>query len=198
MDQPTQFEQLMERVIGGDQDAATELFELYREPILRAARARMRNSRLRREIDSNDILNTVMKSFFARVKDVEGDWKLDTPENLLKLLRTMAKNKVIKRTRSQDAKKRGGKMTEISPEFIDGIVRENLTPDEIVAIKELAQLVWDRMSPELRNLYQLRIEDKLPWDKIGRRIGCSAEACRKQTTRGFEEIAKQFKDNDIP
>jgi len=193
MDQPTRFEQLLERVMDGDEVAATEFYETYKGPILRTARGRMKNIQLRREIDSNDILNTVMKSFFARIGKFK--WKLDTEDDLLKLLRTMTRNKIFDRIRKKETWKGGGKLTELSAEVIDGLSRGVSTPAEFAAIKELAEMVWECMPPDLRELYRMRFVEKMPWDQIGLQLGSGADACRKQTQRGFEEIAQQFAEH---
>lgn len=86
---------------------------------------------------------------------------------MLKLLRTMTKSKIFDHIRKKDIWKGGGKFTELSAEIIDGLSREVLTPAEFAAIKELAEMVWECMPPDFWELYQMRILEKMPWDKIG-------------------------------
>lgn len=68
---------------------------------------------------------------------------------MLKLLRTMTKNKIFDHIRKKNIWKGGGKFTELSAEVIDGLSREVLTPAEFAAIKELAEKVWECMPPRL-------------------------------------------------
>ena len=81
------------RVRAGDEQAATELVRSYEPAIRRAARVRMTDVRLRRVLDSMDICQSVMASFFVRA--ASGLYDLETPEQLLRLLATMARNTII-------------------------------------------------------------------------------------------------------
>ena len=90
----TPFDDLVARLRCGDPDAAAELVRRY-EPAIRAAvRGRMADTRLRRLFDSMDVCQTVLASFFARV--ALGQYKLNSADDLVKLLVAMARNKLAK------------------------------------------------------------------------------------------------------
>ena len=62
------------------------------------------NPRLRRACDSLDLCQAVLGSFFVRV--AAGQYEVDAPEQLLKLLATMLRNKVSKLARHEQAERR--------------------------------------------------------------------------------------------
>src|SRR3954447_3229156 len=86
------FEVLIRRVRDGDQQAAAELVRRYEPAIRRAARVRLLDTRLNRLLDSMDVCQSVMASFFVRT--ALGQYQLETPDQLLKLLATMTRNKL--------------------------------------------------------------------------------------------------------
>src|SRR5207247_5024880 len=86
------FQNLIGRVRAGDQDAATELVRSYEPAIRRAVRFRLKDTRLRQHLDSMDICQSVLASFFVRA--ALGQFELEESEQLLKLLTTMVRNKV--------------------------------------------------------------------------------------------------------
>src|SRR5271166_2466222 len=86
------FQALLGRVRAGDAQAASELVRRYEPAIRRAARVRLVDTRLNRLLDSMDICQSVLASFFVRT--ALGQYELETPEQLLKLLAVMARNKL--------------------------------------------------------------------------------------------------------
>src|SRR5882672_7929756 len=98
------FADLMKRVRAGDQDAATALVKRYEPAIRRAMRFRLSGTKLGTVVDSVDICQSVMASFFVRA--ASGQYELDTPEQLQKLLASMAKNKLNFQYRKQYAQRR--------------------------------------------------------------------------------------------
>ena len=67
--------------------AAAELVRHYEPAIRRAVRVRLVDTRLNRLLDSMDICQSVMASFFVRA--ALGQYELNTPDQLLRLLATM-------------------------------------------------------------------------------------------------------------
>src|SRR5437764_4205204 len=100
MTEPGSFPDLIRRVRGGDEAAAAELVKRYEPAIRRAVRVRL-DPRLRRVCDSMDLCQAVLGSFFVRA--ALGQYELETPEQLLKLLATMARKKLSKAGRFQRA-----------------------------------------------------------------------------------------------
>src|SRR5262245_9595443 len=88
------FAEFLRRVRAGDERAAVELVRRY-EPALRLEiRVRLRDPKLRRLLEPEDLCQSVLKSFFVRA--ASGQYDLEGPAELLALLRAMARNKVSK------------------------------------------------------------------------------------------------------
>src|SRR5689334_8009854 len=62
----TPFRKLIRRVRAGDQDAATELVRQYEPAIRRVVRVRLTDTRLRAALDSMDVCQSVLATFFVR------------------------------------------------------------------------------------------------------------------------------------
>ena len=75
------FQDLIRRVRAGDEVAAAELVRRYERHIRRVVRVRLVDPRLKRLVDSMDICQSVLASFFVRA--ALGQYSLKTPEELL-------------------------------------------------------------------------------------------------------------------
>src|SRR5262245_18744068 len=103
MCEPVPFEDLIRRVRAGDQAAAADLVSCY-EPAMRwAVRFRLADARLGNVLDSMDICQSVLGSFFVRA--ASGQYEIDQPDQLLTLLVTMARNKLVAQGRKQFAQR---------------------------------------------------------------------------------------------
>src|SRR5262249_24167523 len=98
------FQDLIARVRAGDEAAARELVRTYDPPIRRTVRIRLSDPRLRRVLDSTDICQSVFGSFFARA--ALGQYDLDDPAQLLRLLVNMSRKKLIDHERHERAARR--------------------------------------------------------------------------------------------
>src|SRR5215469_11628452 len=97
-DAPT-FEELIRRVRAWDQEAAAELVRLYEPTIRRVVRFRLAKARLGHLLDSMDVCQSVLKSFFVRA--ASGQYDLETPGQVIGLLTAMARNKLASQARKQ-------------------------------------------------------------------------------------------------
>src|SRR6476469_3927983 len=97
MNEPLQGEEytdFIRRIRQGDERAAEELIRRYEPEIRLEIRTllRLRDPRLRRVFDSMDICQSVLASFFVRA--AAGQYELDRPEQLVRLLVAIARTKV--------------------------------------------------------------------------------------------------------
>lgn len=177
---------LLRRVRAGDADAVRELVQRYESEIRRIARLRL-HPRLRRVLDSTDICQSVLHSFFVRA--ALGEYELNTAEDLLRLLGGMVRHKVATQARREHAQRRDQRRTEAD----DAAVREALTPEaspsRIVAGRELLQRFRERLSEQERRLADLRAQGE-EWSAIAAQLGESAEALRKRLGRGIRRVAR--------
>jgi RNA polymerase sigma-70 factor (ECF subfamily) len=184
----TSFPDLIRRVRAGDERAATELVRRYEPAIRRAVRLRL-DPRLRRVCDSVDICQAVLGSFFVRA--ASGQYDLETPEQLLKLLATMARHKLSKAGRRQRAACRDDRRVLASGLEEEQAVAGDATPSRQVAAKDLLDEVQRRLSAEERSLVELRAQG-YDWLAIATEVGGNPEALRKKLSRALARVTEQL------
>ncbi|QJW99127.1 ECF-type sigma factor [Frigoriglobus tundricola] len=99
-----QFADLIRRVRAGQAEAAAELVDQFEPEIRRAIRMRLTDPRLRRVLDSVDICQSVFGQFFARA--AAGQFDLQEPNQLVRLLVVMAQNRLRNHAAFQQAARR--------------------------------------------------------------------------------------------
>jgi RNA polymerase sigma-70 factor (ECF subfamily) len=83
MAQDSAFEALMDRLRGGDEAAAAEVFRHFARRLIALAESRL-SAQVRAKVDAEDILQSVFKSFFRR--QAAGEFDLDSWDSLWSLL----------------------------------------------------------------------------------------------------------------
>jgi RNA polymerase sigma-70 factor (ECF subfamily) len=179
------FPLLLQRVRAGDAEAAAALVRCYEPEIRRAVRVRLTDPRLRRTLDSIDICQSVLGNFFVRV--AAGQFDLHEPKDLLKLLVTMARNKLLDRARQEQAERRDGRRTQASPEALAAVADAGESPSQIVSGRELLEAMHARMTPEERDLAAQRVAGR-DWAEIAAARGESPEALRKRYERTIDRL----------
>jgi RNA polymerase sigma-70 factor (ECF subfamily) len=58
--------------------------------------------------------------------------------------------------------------------------------------KQLLEQALARLPEHYRDAVTWRHQEQLPWDEIGRRLGCSAEAARKIWSRAIEQLRREL------
>jgi RNA polymerase sigma factor (sigma-70 family) len=181
------FRDLIRRARAGGQEAATELVQRYEPTIRVVVRRRLTDPGLRRVLDSMDICQSILGNFFAGI--ALGRFELESPEQLLKLLSTMARNKVTSYARKQRAARRDPRGARQSDKM-DG-VDHSPSPSHIVANQELLQEFRRRLSPEERRLADLRAQNR-SWSEMAAEVGGSADSLRMQLTRAIARVASEL------
>ncbi|HEV3204189.1 MAG TPA: sigma-70 family RNA polymerase sigma factor [Gemmataceae bacterium] len=187
MSEQDTFRVFIQRIQAGDDRAAAELVQYY-EPTLRVVvRRRLTDPRLRRLFDSMDICQSVLATFF--VGAAAGQFKLDTPENLIKLLATMARNKLTSWARRHGAARRkpSGRSLDLQ-EPID-TPASGPTPSQVVANQDLLREFLKRLSPEERRIQELHAAGK-SWQEIADQLGGTPAALRMELQRAFARVKK--------
>jgi RNA polymerase sigma factor (sigma-70 family) len=184
------FQELLRRLRAGDQEAARDLVQRYEPAIRRAVRFRLTDTRLARIFDSMDICQSVLASFFLRV--ATGQYDLEQPEQLLKLLVAMARNKVALQARAQRRQRRDYRRVQDDDLMKMQVAQADPSPSLQVAGKELLEKAERLMSAEERQLVELRKEG-LDWDAIAEKLEGTPEALRKKLARAADRVAHQLK-----
>jgi RNA polymerase sigma-70 factor (ECF subfamily) len=112
------FAEFVRRIRAGDEQAAADLVRRYEPFVRREIRLRLTDSGVRRALDSMDICQSVMASFFFQAAC--GGYDLDEPKQLLKLLVGMARNKLAFAARKEHAQCRdAGRIVPIGVNELD-------------------------------------------------------------------------------
>jgi len=183
------FSDFLHRIRNGDEDAASELIRRYEPVIRREIRMRLHDPNLYRVMDSMDICQSVMKSFFVRVAC--GQFDLNAPEQLLKLLVGMTRNKVAFAARKQRAQKRDSRKRDAQAVEELEIAGPEATPSRILAGKELLNLVRDQLNEDERRLADLRAAGG-EWAAIAAEVGGTPDARRVQLARALDRAVKRL------
>jgi len=179
----------MRRIRAGDAQAATDLVRRYESAVRLEIRVRLRNSRLRRVLESMDVVQSVLASFFVRA--AAGQYDLDRPEQLLKLLVAMARNKIADQARKERAQCRDNRrIEEVNPADVE-VAAGGASPSQMVAGEELLQEFRQRLSAEERQLAELRAQN-CGWAEIAAELGGTPQGRRMQLTRAIERVARQL------
>ncbi|MFO0878513.1 MAG: sigma-70 family RNA polymerase sigma factor [Gemmataceae bacterium] len=181
------FPELIARVRHGDDQAAADLVRRYEPEIRREVRFLLRDPFLRRSFDSMDICQSVMGSFFLRA--ALGEYDLHRPEDLIRLLISMTRNKVIDATRRQRAQRRDHRRA-TSLHTVD-IETPAPGPSRVVEGRELLATLRERLSDEERQLADLRGQG-LEWSEIARDLGGTPDARRKQLSRAIVRVSREL------
>jgi RNA polymerase sigma-70 factor (ECF subfamily) len=184
------FEDFIRRIRAGDEQAAVELVRKY-EPVIRLeVRMCLTDTRLYRLFDSMDICQSVLASFFIRA--AAGQYDLEKPEQLLKLLVAMTRNKLACQARRHHYQRRDQRRNKA------GVMVDELecpssdpNPSDVVAYQELLEEFRRRLSDEERQLAELRAQDR-GWHEIAAQLGGTAQARRKQLERAIDRVSREL------
>jgi RNA polymerase sigma-70 factor (ECF subfamily) len=183
------FADFIRRIRAGDAAAAVELVRRYEAVVRLEVRVRLSDPRLRRVFDSLDICQSVMASFFVRA--AAGQYDLEQPNDLVKLLVAMARRKLAFQARKQRARRRDHRRLQaVSPDVLEAAAAEP-SPSAEVAGRELLDAFRQRLTDEERQLAELRAQGRR-WDDIAAALGGTAQARRKQLERAVQRVLRQL------
>src|SRR5260370_24498913 len=97
----------------------------------------MEDRRLSRLFDSMDVCQSVLASFFVRA--AAGQYELERPEQVLKLLVRMARNKLVSQARREARQRRDHRRAATDPQEVERIADDTPTPSPLVARRELVE-----------------------------------------------------------
>jgi RNA polymerase sigma factor (sigma-70 family) len=184
------FAGFIRRIRAGDEQAAREMVERYEPVIRREVKMRLRDPRLYRRLDWADICQSVLASFFIRA--AAGQYDLDQPEQLLRLLVVMTRHKVSKQARRHRAEKRDYRQAEDRDQAsLEAEPGAEATPSRLVASRELLDAFRTRLSDEERMLADLRAAG-CGWAEISSRFGGTPQGRRMQLARAVRRVERQL------
>lgn len=188
----TSFADLFALVKKGDANAAEVLVRRYEPDIRRVVRVRLTDKQLRRMVDSVDICQSVLAGFFVR--SAAGQYDLQTPEEMLMLLVTMAKNRIVDLARYSQAARRDNRR-DVEVKDDDGqtlpLPAVGPGPESIVVNRELVERVSDLLSDDEREIMQRRSEGQ-SWNEIGESLNQKANTVRMKLSRALDRVTEKL------
>lgn len=188
MDNDEPIDALIQRVRSGDERAAAILVQRYEVEICAEIRRRMRRDWARRVVDTADICQSVMASFFFRV--ALGQYDFHGEQDLVRLLIRMAQNKVVSQRRHQHRQSRDIARTQ----SLDAMGADSALDDEQPSPLQQASLadslayVRNRLSDSERTILDLRLAG-LTWPEVAIQARKTEEAARKELRRAIQRVA---------
>jgi RNA polymerase sigma-70 factor (ECF subfamily) len=183
------FDGFLARIRAGDARAAEELIRQYERAVRMEVRMRLTDPRMGRVLDSMDVCQSVMASFFVRA--AAGQYDLNGPQDLIKLLVVMARNKVATAARKQRRQARDQRRVQaLDAEEIDPAA-VGPTPSQAVAGKELLDRFRQLLSVEERDLADRRALGQ-GWAEIAAALGGTPQSRRKQLERAVARVSEQL------
>lgn len=189
------FRELLGRVRARDADAAAQLVAAYESTVRRVIRLRLRrDSPLRRGLDSLDVSQSVLASFFVRA--ALGQYDLEKPEDLLKLLTVMVRNKLADEARRPQVARRRYLSTDTSSGSSSGWIDTQPDASRRVAASELLNEVWRRLTRDERYLVEQRAAGR-QWNDLASELGITPEALRKRHARVVDRVADELHFDEV-
>ncbi len=185
MSDAPQFAELIRRVRDRDQDAARELVRRYESVIRRVVRIHLRDANLRRILDSTDICQSVLASFFIRT--ALGQYEVDSPQQLLNLLTAIARNKLTNQANRLRAQRRDIRRETVAGDNAAQVPDQASDPSEQASARELLEKVRGGLDPGERYLAEQRSLGR-SWQELADELGGTDVALRKKLTRALNRV----------
>ncbi|HEV2948866.1 MAG TPA: sigma-70 family RNA polymerase sigma factor [Gemmataceae bacterium] len=150
---------LVSRWRAGDQDAAKELFDRYASRLVALARKQI-SQRLASRVDPEDVVQSVFRSFFGRVK--AGKFHIEEQDDLGKLLVRITVHKTLRKVEFHQAAKRDPRMEAVQGDFASGdlvqVLDREPTPEAVVAFVDQLDHFLSQLRPEERQILEMRVQ----------------------------------------
>lgn len=155
------FADLLAQLRTGDEAAAREVCQRFSERLIGLARTHL-ESRIRRREDPEDVVQSVYKSFFVRVRD--GQFELRNWNDLWSLLTTITLNKCADRVDRTHAKRRDAGREVSAPGSTDTwtggpqATDPAPTPLEALVLTETVDELFRAFDPEDRPILEMSLQ----------------------------------------
>jgi RNA polymerase sigma-70 factor (ECF subfamily) len=189
MSEQPDFAEFLRRIRCGDAQAARDLVHRYESAIRLAVRTRLTDPVLKRQVDSADICQSVLGSFFVRA--AAGQYDLAEPAQLVALLVRMAQNKLANQARYHRRQRRDARLVTGQNGAVERVADVGPAPDQIAAARDLLAAVRAGLTPEERDLADRRGAGQ-GWAEIATMMGGTAAGRRMQLKRAIDRLAPRL------
>ena len=181
MFQQLTFGEVIARLRSGDEAVVQWFVRQYEPEIRRLIRIRLNGSTLRRTMDSVDICQSTFFKFLQQLAAC--NLHVDTPEELSKLLFTIAQNNLRDELRKSNTKRRGQGVTFIKEQNLLPLIEDPaLNPGQLAANRDFWETVKSRMTAGERDLVEQRAMGH-DWKTLADRFQSTPAALRRRLVR---------------
>jgi RNA polymerase sigma-70 factor, ECF subfamily len=155
------FQDLMQRLESGDEEAAALLFERYAYRLIGLATRRL-DERVRVKVDADDVVNSVMRTFCRRA--AERPFHFDGPDDLWALLVEITLRKCGRWNRHFHTRKRDVRREQTPPPLTDSDWdREHLDaggphPEDEAVLRETLERLLHGLDDRMRTVCEMRLQ----------------------------------------
>jgi RNA polymerase sigma-70 factor (ECF subfamily) len=193
MSTPRDERELFELLRAGDQQAARDVVDAYTNRLLALARARI-SQRMARRIDPEDILQSVFRTFFGRVK--AGRFTIEGQDDLAKLLVGITVRKTLRQVAFHRAAKRDPDLEKSVEDSASSSLPElpgvEPSPEATVTFLDLLEHFLSKLRPRDRQIIEMRFQGYSN-DEIAQSLGTSD----RQVRRAVEHIRAMAEQEDL-
>ncbi len=179
MPDPLESRLLVEGWRAGNQDAARQLFERYVDRLVALARRRI-SPRLASRVDPEDVVQSVFRTFFGRLK--EGQFHIEEQNDLCKLLMRITVHKALRQVEFHTAGKRDpgqeAPQGDLSQERLMGVLDREPAPEAVVAFVDELEHFLGQLGPQERQVVELRLQG-LSNEEVAAQLGFSDRKVRR-------------------
>jgi DNA-directed RNA polymerase specialized sigma24 family protein len=171
-------------------DPSVERTELYNRvfDFLRSAARRFLTPSLRRDLDSEDVAQSVLRRACPEVEE-HANGRL-AEDNLRAFLFVVVRNRVFEAARRPGA--RAGERQQ-GEDGLHGVAAHDAAPDQLTALRECYVKIDRRLDHGERDLSERRARGR-PWDEIAEAVGEPQERLRKRLSDAWQRVARQLSD----
>jgi DNA-directed RNA polymerase specialized sigma24 family protein len=180
------FPELLRRIRLGDPSAIEDFVSTYAPYIRRSVRFRLSQLGLRSVADSEDLCQSVLKTFLIRAAARQYD--LTNTEDLHRLLLSIARNKLVALARREPAQRRDHRRLEGQVGNLEIQAGPEADPVSQVAARDLLTVIRTHLSAKERELFQAR-QNGDSWATIAGRGDVPEATLRKRLSRTLQRVA---------
>lgn len=173
-----ELQEFFAKIQGGDERAVEVMLQEMDPFLRRVIRMRLLDGRLRRAVDTTDILQSLLKDFLRQ--PAAGEPAESSSDALCAYLAAAVRHKV--QTRLRKERRNAGSLPEewehASPE-----------PDvgQRVEDQDLAAAIRERLDESARQIFDLKAEG-LTWQEVAAKVGGTADASRMRLNRAVAAV----------
>lgn len=174
---------LIGRCRRGDQDAARELFDAYVVRLIPLAKRRI-SQRLASRVDAEDIVQSVFRTFFARLKDDK--FEINDQDDLFRLLMRITVHKTLRQIAHHKAAKRDPGLElaqgDSAQEQLLQLLTSEPTPEATVTFLDQLEHFMAQLQTGDREILELRLQG-YSTEEIAEKLGSYDRKIRRVLER---------------